>query len=114
NLDLRRAVLRELLVEMPVELGAFIRDNRDAIVPQDEIDEYRNQAELIRADYQARQRNQAKDAADTRDWDISRIVTGLKLKVVAGGSNLTWEKVIADENLGYLENVDGAREFLEE
>lgn len=114
DLDLRRAVLRELLVEILVELGAFIRENRDAIVAQDEIDGYRNQAELIRADYQARQRNQAKDAADTRDWDISRIIAGLKLKVVPGGSNLTWEKLIADENLSYLENVDGAKSFLEE
>ncbi|MCB9931918.1 MAG: hypothetical protein H6841_00690 [Planctomycetes bacterium] len=114
DLELRRDVLRELLVEMPVEIGAFIRDSRDAVAPEDEVGEYRNQAELIRADYQARQRNQAKDAADTREWDISRTVAGLGLSLVEGGRNQTWEKVVTHEDYGFLEGVDGAKSFLED
>ncbi|MCB9895666.1 MAG: hypothetical protein H6839_14560 [Planctomycetes bacterium] len=113
NVDLRRYALRELLVELPVELGKFIKAQQDAIVPQDEADEYRNQAELIRADHQARQKNLAKDAGDTRNWNISQWTGPLGLDVEEQSTPVTWERVL-ESKLSWLENVDGARDFLEQ
>lgn len=115
DLAFRRFYLRELLVEIPVELGVIVREKRDEIIPQDEIDGFRDRAELIRADYQARQKRIAKDAADTRDWNIEQIVArfnGLELTTLA--SDRSWDDVVADPNLSFLENVDGAKQFLED
>ena len=114
---LRRYYLRELLVEIPTELGAIVREQRDAIAPQDEIDAFRDRAELIRADYQARQKRIAKDAADTRKWDFDNILRGRPFRGLTfeeGGNGLTWEQVVNHERLGFLENVDGAQQFLED
>ncbi|MBZ0136367.1 MAG: hypothetical protein K8I27_08340 [Planctomycetes bacterium] len=117
DLTLRRYFLRELLVEIPVELGKLVAEARDEITPQDEIDTLRDRAELIRADYQARQKRIAKDAGDTRKWDLGKILQGRAftgLKVDDGGDNLTWEQVVRDDRLAFLENVDSARQFLED
>ncbi|MCA8937630.1 MAG: hypothetical protein KDB68_15645 [Planctomycetes bacterium] len=113
DLDLRRFVLRELLIEIPSELGTLITDRRDSIVPQSELDDYRDRAELIRADYQARDNNLSKNAADTRTWALSPVLTRLHIALMPAGTDMTWDKVVADDRISFLENVDGAREFLE-
>ena len=113
NVDLRRFALRELLVELPVELSKFVKKKQDAITPQDEVDEYRNQAELIRADHQARQKNLTKDAGDTRNWDIGKWIAALGLGVKEQSTAITWEQVVAGD-FSFLENVDGAKDFLEQ
>lgn len=110
----RRYVLRELMAEMQVDLGAAIVKRRDADIPQDEIDALRDRAELIRADHTARSKKVSEDAADTRDWNITDIITRHGLRVVPGGSSMTWEQVVNSGTLGFLENVDGARSFLED
>ena len=117
DITLRRFYLRELLVQIPSELGVEVRAVRDEIVPQDEIDNFRDRAELIRADHQARQKRIAKDAADTRNWDLGNILRGEAFKglvVEDGGDNMTWEQVVKSDKLGFLENADGAQQFLEE
>lgn len=121
EIDLRRRVLLELLHEIPLELSARVREQRGDIVPEDESEEYKAQAELIRADYEARNKRIQKEAADTRDWNLTvgtdesqSIINrfGLGFETVAG--TWTWERLIADERYRYLENIDGARSFLEE
>jgi hypothetical protein len=121
DLDLRRHVLRELVVEIPIEIGALIRERRDAILPESEIDDYRTQAELVRADHQARQRNQQKDAADTRKWNLDQrrgdrpsVIDSFGLKLNKGLGNTTWPEILASGEFGFLDNVDGARQFLED
>ena len=114
DLDLRRHVLRELVVEIPVELGKLIRDRRDSIVPEAEIDEYRTQKDLISADHQARQKNLQKDAANTTDWNLTNVINGLRLKLEEGAVKTTWQEVIGGEKFAFLDNVDGARQFLED
>lgn len=115
DLTLRKFYLRELLVEIPAELGRLMRNSRDEIAAQDEIDNFRDRAELIRADYQARQKRIAKDAADTREWNLDQIVGRFKgLKITTTVASRTWEEVVADPDYGYLENVEGAQQFLED
>lgn len=113
DVAMRRYVLREILVELPTELGKLITDQRDEIVPQSELDDYRDRAELIRADHQARDNNLSKNAADTRSWELSPVLNRLHLTIMTAGKDMTWEKVIADGRISFLENCDGAKEFLE-
>lgn len=114
---LRAAAFHDLLVEVPGRIGKFVRDQADVIVAQAEIDDWDGRSQLIGADIAARQSSMQKDAADTRGQALADMCRelGLTMNSHGGGAvQYTWEKVVADENLSYLDFVDGARAFLEE
>ncbi|MBX3459481.1 MAG: phage tail tape measure protein [Planctomycetes bacterium] len=118
--DLRRFVLRELLVEIPAVLGKRTRATRDEIAPQAQVDEFAGFAELIDADIQARNNSLRKDAADASNFDINAWVrensgkTRLGLEVLSPTGTRTWETLIEDDRYAWMENVEGAQRFLED
>ncbi|MBE7490290.1 MAG: hypothetical protein HS108_00795 [Planctomycetes bacterium] len=117
DLALRSATLRAMLVEVPGRLARFARDQADVIVPQSEIDDWDGRSQLIQADVSARSAAIQKDAADTRSLNLEEMCRELKLTMLSFGSGdnlLTWERVVTNESLRYLDFVEGARTFLEE
>jgi hypothetical protein len=118
--DLRRFVLRELLVEIPSEMGRMIRDARDEFAPESEVEEYTGRADLIQADLTARQNSKAKDAADTRKDNLEGWIAEQRegrdhfgLQMIRGDREYTWERLITESRYLWLETVDGAKQFLE-
>lgn len=114
DVALRQFAFRELLSELPVELGRVARDARDSIVPEREVEDYTGRSELIQADYNARQNSLRKDAADTRDMNLAALARDFNLSMQTPGGEWTWEKIVGDETYRYLEQVEGAQRFLEE
>lgn len=121
DVDLRRFVLRELLVEIPAGLGKLIRETRDEIAPLIRVEEFGGSAELIQADIEARQNSLRKDASDASNMDVGAWIrekaadsVKIGLEVVTPTGKRTWETLIGDERFAWLENVDGAKQFLED
>lgn len=118
--DVAMGAVRELVAEIPLVLGDYVREQRDEIFPTNELDEFSNQVDLVRADFNARQSRVAREAADTRGWNLTE-ATGDGASVVArfGLSSdpvpgeWTWEALMEDSRYRELEQVEGAREFLE-
>lgn len=118
--ELRRFVLRELVVEVPAVLGKRTRAARDEIAPQAQIEEFSGFGELIDADIQARNNSLRKDAADATNFDVTawirdnsaRGAQGLEMQSPTG--TRTWETLIEDDRFAWIENVDGAQRFLED
>ncbi|MCF6227931.1 MAG: hypothetical protein L3J82_04580 [Planctomycetes bacterium] len=111
---LRKQVLLGFLNEFPLTISLLIEEAQDSIVPEDEIDEQSEAAELIRADIEARNSSKNKDAENTMGLALNKMCGDLGLSMKENEyKELTWEDVIVHEDLGYLQSVDGAKEFLE-
>lgn len=113
--NLRAATLRAMLLEVPARLAKFVKDQGDVIVPQTEIDDWDGRSQLIAADISARQNAVRKDAADTRGLKLEEMCQQAGLHMInAGERDFTWEQVVANESLNYLDFVEGAKSFLED
>ncbi|MBK9974167.1 MAG: hypothetical protein IPP14_05280 [Planctomycetes bacterium] len=112
---LRASTLRAMLLDAPAALSKFAKDQADVIVPQSEIDDWDGRSQLIAADISARQNAVRKDAADTRGLKLEEMCQQSGLRMVnAGERDFTWEQVVANESLNYLDFVEGAKSFLED
>jgi hypothetical protein len=123
DIDTRRFALEELMLEMPVALGRELREARDRIVPQQGIDDLEAQVALLRADADAFRSRIRREAGDTRALAFDKIIDEVNKEVVPGLKRsspfgtvrlLTWRDVVTDNDLRFLEYVDGAKRFLEE
>lgn len=123
DIDARRFALEELFIEIPTALGNKVREARDRIVSQQSIDDLEAQSALMRADLDAARARIKREAADTRTLAFDKIIEEVNKEVVSGlkrtspfGSArlLTWRDVVTDNELRFLEYVDGAKRFLEE
>ncbi len=124
DIETRRFGFEELMLkEVPVALGRELRDARDRIVPQQGIDDLEAQAALLRADADAFRSRIRREAGDTRALAFDQIIEEVNKEVVPGlkrsspfGSVrlLAWRDVVTDNDLRFLEYVDGAKRFLEE
>ena len=106
-------MLAALLVEIPARVAKLNSEQRDRIVPQDEIENWAGQADIVRADHDARQNSLSKDAADTRSLNLADMCKQLGLTITETAAKLTWEKLLGDERFRQLESVEGAKDFLE-
>jgi hypothetical protein len=106
-------VLQELLVEFPVMLGRAARAERDSIFPESEFEEFRVRRDMLSVEVDARNNRQAREAADTRGMQLANqaVRFGLRFETVPGLQ--TWESLILNEEYDWMENVSGAKEFLE-
>lgn len=116
NDALRKFAVEELLVEVPAELSRALREAKDRIVSQAGIDDLESALQLLRADNEAFDARIRREAANTLSLNIEAKADSYKLKYARFGSArlLKWGDVLADDRLAFLENVDGAKRFLEE
>jgi hypothetical protein len=106
-------VLQELLVELPVRLGYAARAERDSILPESEFDEFTSRRDMLTVEIDARNNRLTRETADTRGMELANQASqfGLLFETVPGEQ--TWESLIRNERYEWMENVSGAKEFLE-
>jgi len=114
--ELRKFAVEELMVEIPAELGRVVREGRDRIVPQAGIDDLDGAQQLLRADNEAFDARIRRESSSTIGMDLDKMSATYKIRHERFGATkpLTWREVLANDQLRMLENVEGAKRFLEE
>lgn len=112
---LRAAALNSLVVDAAGRLSKFAKNQAELVVAQSEIDSWDDKARLTEADLQSQHNSMSKEAADTRSLNIDAMAGEYGLRVTGtSGAEFTWEQVVNNESLRYLDHVDGAKAFLED
>lgn len=110
---LAHRLLKNLVQDIPAELGKACETARDAIVPEEDVEALEDSVQLIKADVDAMTKNKAKTASDTRGLDLRAMCVELDLNLRASSGTMDWAGVLKDPDFSWLENVDGAKAFLE-
>ncbi|MCC6572164.1 MAG: hypothetical protein IT462_00100 [Planctomycetes bacterium] len=113
EMTLRKYALEQLVVEGRLELVRVVREGRDAIAPQQALDDLDGSIQLATVEVDAFNEQMRKDSGDLSHLALDKLAADRKMTVERSRANMTWRQVLADPRLAFLEHVSGAQNFLE-